>query len=84
MDKTSKSLSRAHSAADTTEDSATKAWSMTLLVAAVVMVIVFTALWLDQLISTNTTLRTRYAPAAVEPSRLASTVIDTMPTSASS
>ncbi|HEY0339116.1 MAG TPA: hypothetical protein VGC70_17365 [Burkholderiales bacterium] len=77
MDKTSKSLSRTHSTAHTTQDNATQAWSMTLLVAAVVMVIVFTALWVEQLISTSTTLRSHYAPAAAELNRLASTFMDT-------
>ncbi|MEN3352953.1 MAG: hypothetical protein V7640_1111 [Betaproteobacteria bacterium] len=50
---------------------------MTLLVAAVVMVIVFTALWVEQLISTSTTLRSHYAPATAELNRLASTFMDT-------
>lgn len=53
MNKTSETKARIHAASETETDAdrAARAWSAASIVAAVVVVIAFTALWIEQLIA---------------------------------
>ena len=57
MNKTSESLSRSAVVSDTSRDSATRAWFAASVIGAVVVVITFTALWIEQLIAPIDALR---------------------------
>jgi hypothetical protein len=51
VNKTSEPLSRSDVIQDTSGDNATRAWFVASIIAAVVVVITFTAIWMEQLIA---------------------------------